>query len=248
MVWTWVLSYFSRVQLCVTLWTIAHKDPLSMGFFRQEYWSGLLSPLTGDLPHPSWRWGYLNQLSGNKGWVFRVTFGDYINSNFAPHKLFIPGRQVYLLFGQHSSYSLVCSVKRPKLCHHREHVLSKVLGDLCQETHVHTCAPSTSISKGPSAPSFPHHNSGSSYSLFSPAEIDLSLPWLFMDSLSTLFTLTLEVALAVKNPPASAGDMRHGFNPWVRKIRWRRAWQPIPVFLSVESHGQRSLAGYSPWS
>ena len=37
------------------------------------------------------------------------------------------------------------------------------------------------------------------------------------------------------------------FNPWVRKIPWRRAWQPTPVFLPEESHGQRSLVGYSPW-
>ena len=37
------------------------------------------------------------------------------------------------------------------------------------------------------------------------------------------------------------------FNPWVRKIPWRRDWQPIPVCLPGESHGQRSLAGYSPW-
>ena len=36
------------------------------------------------------------------------------------------------------------------------------------------------------------------------------------------------------------------FNPWVGKIPWRRAWQPTPAFLPGESHGQRSLAGYSP--
>ena len=36
------------------------------------------------------------------------------------------------------------------------------------------------------------------------------------------------------------------FYPWVGKIPWRRAWQPTPVFLPGESHGQRSLAGYSP--
>ena len=36
-------------------------------------------------------------------------------------------------------------------------------------------------------------------------------------------------------------------NPWVRKILWRRAWQPASLFLPGESHGQRSLAGYSPW-
>ena len=41
---------------------------------------------------------------------------------------------------------------------------------------------------------------------------------------------------------------RLGFDPWVRKISWRRKWQPTPVFLPGESHGQRSLAGYSPWS
>ena len=40
---------------------------------------------------------------------------------------------------------------------------------------------------------------------------------------------------------------RLGFSPWVGKIPWRRAWQPTPVFLLGESHGQRSLAGYSPW-
>ena len=37
------------------------------------------------------------------------------------------------------------------------------------------------------------------------------------------------------------------FDPWVGKIPWRRKRQPTPVFLPGESHGQRSLAGYSPW-
>ena len=46
--------------------------------------------------------------------------------------------------------------------------------------------------------------------------------------------------------PANAGDMKHGFNPWVGKIPWRRKWQPALVFLPGESHGQRSLVGYSP--
>ena len=39
---------------------------------------------------------------------------------------------------------------------------------------------------------------------------------------------------------------RHRFNPWLRKTLWRRKWQPIPVFLLGESHGQRILAGFSP--
>ena len=58
----------------------------------------------------------------------------------------------------------------------------------------------------------------------------------------------------VKNPPANAGnagDARVGSldweDPWIGKIPWRRKWQPAPVFLLGAFHGQRSLAGYSPW-
>ena len=40
---------------------------------------------------------------------------------------------------------------------------------------------------------------------------------------------------------------RPGFDLWVGKIPWRRKWQPTPVFLPGESHGGRSLVGYSPW-
>ena len=45
---------------------------------------------------------------------------------------------------------------------------------------------------------------------------------------------------AVKNPPAMQETW---FDPWVGKIPWRKAWQPTPVSLSGQSHGQRSLAG-----
>ena len=41
---------------------------------------------------------------------------------------------------------------------------------------------------------------------------------------------------------------RHEFDPWVGEILWRRKWQPTSVFLPAKSHGQRSLAGYSPGS
>ena len=47
-----MLNHFSRVQLFVTLWTIAHQAPPSMGFSRQEYWSGLPCSPPGDLPDP----------------------------------------------------------------------------------------------------------------------------------------------------------------------------------------------------
>ena len=45
----------------------------------------------------------------------------------------------------------------------------------------------------------------------------------------------------VKNSPANAGDRRCGFDLSVGKIPWRREWQPTPVFLPGECHGQRSL-------
>ena len=97
-----LLSRFSCVRLCVTLWTAAHQVPLSVGFSRQEYWSGL------PFPPP--------------------------NGMLLSHK-------------------------------------NKITHLPLQETY---------------------------------------------------------------------------FDPWVRNIPWRRAWQPTSVFLPGESHGQRNLVGYSP--
>ena len=57
--------------------------------------------------------------------------------------------------------------------------------------------------------------------------------------------LWAEAHLGAGNEP-SCQWRRHGFNSWVRKLLWRRAWQPTPVFLSGESLGQRSLMGYNP--
>ena len=47
-----MLSLFRQVRLSVTPWTIAHQTPPSMGFSRQEYWSGLPFPSPGDIPDP----------------------------------------------------------------------------------------------------------------------------------------------------------------------------------------------------
>ena len=52
---------------------------------------------------------------------------------------------------------------------------------------------------------------------------------------------------AVKILLAMQKGRRLRFDPWVGKIPWRRKWQPTPVFLLGKFHGQRSLAGYSPW-
>ena len=52
----------------------------------------------------------------------------------------------------------------------------------------------------------------------------------------------------IKNLPANAGDVKRcGFDPWFGKIPCRRKWHSTPIRLLEESHGQKSLAGYSPW-
>ena len=55
-----------------------------------------------------------------------------------------------------------------------------------------------------------------------------------------------QVALVVKNPPANEGVLR-GAGSMVRKIPWRRKWQPTSVFLPGKSHEERSLEDYSSW-
>ena len=58
---------------------------------------------------------------------------------------------------------------------------------------------------------------------------------------------TSQVVLVVKNLPTNSGDVRDtGLIPGSGRFPWKRKWQPTPVFLPGESHGQRSLAGYGP--
>ena len=55
-------------------------------------------------------------------------------------------------------------------------------------------------------------------------------------------------SMVKKNPRAmQETSRRHGLDPWVRKIPWRRTWQPTPVFLPGEFQRQRRLMGYSSW-
>ena len=76
-----MLSRFSCVF--ATLWTVAHQAPLSIGFSRQEYWSGLPYPPPGDLPDPGiklhllcllhWQVGFFVFLTTNATWEVQVT-------------------------------------------------------------------------------------------------------------------------------------------------------------------------------
>ena len=62
-----------------------------------------------------------------------------------------------------------------------------------------------------------------------------------------ILILGLPGGSAVENPPANTGGAECEFNPWVGKIPWRREWQPTPVVLLGNSHGQEVQEGYSPW-
>ena len=64
-----------------------------------------------------------------------------------------------------------------------------------------------------------------------------------MNVLMNLVLSTLEMRIPLRNQWCR----RHGFDPSVGKIPWRREWQPIPVFLPGEFHGQSSFMDKSPW-
>ena len=71
---------------------------------------------------------------------------------------------------------------------------------------------------------------------------------LFFSSMSAKTVLSFPGGTSGKESTCQARRCRRcGFNPWVRKIPWRRKWQPTPVFLPGKFHGQRSLTDYSPW-
>ena len=146
-----MLSCFSHVQLFATLWTAAHQAPLSMGFSRQEYWSWLPCPPSGDLPDPGIKPLSLKSLALSGG--FFTTSATWKESPYRNNWMQIIFPVIQLGFPDDAS-------SKEPTCQYRRH---KSL----------------------------------------------------LDS-------------------------------WIRKILWRRAWQPTPVFLPGESHRQRSLEGYKP--
>ena len=83
-----MLSCFSCVRLFVTPWTVALQAPLSMGFSRQEYWSGLPLPSPGNLPDPGIEPGWLSHIAGRffNIWATREAWGSpcvYIYLSFS---------------------------------------------------------------------------------------------------------------------------------------------------------------------
>jgi len=196
------MKSFSRVQLFVTLWMVAYQAPPSMGFSRQEYWSGLPFPSPGNLHSP-----------GIKP-RFPALQADALLSE-PPRK---PQHHPTGLSSAHSPQSASLESTPMSLpfslgCEHPEQGIEPV-----------------------------HH-------LYIPWQ----RIWNIIDKMIKLRTILWNISRLPGFPGGTGKEpacqcsryKRCGFDPWVRKIPWRRTWQPTPVFLPGESHGQRSLGGYS---
>ena len=145
-------------------------------------------------------------------------------------------------------------------CHE---ILNQLLFVLCSACVWFFVTPWTVASQAPPSMGFPRQEYRSGLSFPSPEDltdpgIKLLSPALALNHLGSLGIdlinlLTTKGASQGHSGKVSACQCRRhkhkwrGFHPWVGKIPWSRQWQPTPVLLPGESHGQGSLAGYSPW-
>ena len=158
-----LVCVLSHVQVFATLWTTAHQAPLSMGFSRQQYWSGLHVLLQGIFP----------------------TQG----SN--PHLLCL------LHWWEDSQHHLGIPILKWFINKYSALLISlTIFAEICRRKYT-----------------------------------DVWIPRCYSGK---------ELTCQCKR------GKRHGFDPWVKKILWRRKWHPTPVFLPGKFLGQRRLVSYSP--
>ena len=75
----------------------------------------------------------------------------------------------------------------------------------------------------------------------------LSVPMIILVVVQSLSRVPAVVKKKKKKKASQCRRVRRpGFDPWAGKVSWRRKWQPTPVFVPGEFHGQGSLEGYSP--
>ena len=124
---------------------------------------------------------------------------------------------------------------------------ARLLGNLCKNycIRIHENVPSKLYSKVVAAP---YTSSGIRIPIESNSLQHLALIDLFIVSWYYLqYGGALGGASGKESSCQCRRCKRHRFNPWVRKIPWRKAWQSTPVILLGESHGHRSPVGYGPW-
>ena len=124
----YVLSHCSHVQLSVTPWTVAGQTPLSMGFFRQKYWSGLPFPPPGGLPNPEIKPMSLMSPALAEGFLTTSTAWEALEASPSLHREWVPTRPVLLGPGSlsHSTRELPSplSARGPPDCSSRKRVTS----------------------------------------------------------------------------------------------------------------------------
>ena len=94
----------SHVQLFVTLWTIDHQVPLSMGFPRQEYWNGLPFPAPGDLPNPGIKPSLLSLLHWQEDSLPSEPSGNHLVEHSRFQILLFVYRKKYVCLNMHLQY------------------------------------------------------------------------------------------------------------------------------------------------
>ena len=176
------MKSLSRVRLFAIPWTVAHQAPLSMGFSRQEYWSGV------PLPSP-------------------VTLGGYL----------IFPCLMFLFYKMGIMVLLSCSILR-------------ITGNNAYKALIIV----SSTSKCTINLNYFHD-----YALTSCKNLPSTFLWFIQHPGLPRWLSGKESACQFSR------CKRCRFDPWVRKIPWRRKWQPTQVFLLGKLHGQRSLVDYS---
>ena len=147
-----MLRCFSCVQHCVILWTVACQDPLSMEFFRQEYWHGLLCPSPGELLNPRSNMRVLHLLHG------QVFFFFFFN-----HWLY--GEALHSSSVSQFSCSVVSDSLRPHESQRARPPCPTPIPEFTQ-THVHRVSDAIQPSHPLSSPSPPALNPSQHQSLF----------------------------------------------------------------------------------
>ena len=258
-----MLSHFSHVWLFVTQGTVACQDPLSVGFSRQEYWSGLPCPSAGDLPDPGIEPASL--MSPAVAGMFSTTCATWEAPRPCwglPFEDLIVGDLKDLVPGclRHKTGSLVQAVGRkpqflstwssPPGC------LSILTTWLLTFLRVSVprdkakimlqCVVTQSQKPNTSFPLYSIHYMWPT--MFSPCSSVLKKAMAPHSS-----TLAWKIQWTEEPDRLQSMGLLRVRHDWATSLslftfmHWRRKWQPTPVFLPGESHGQGSLVGCRLW-
>ena len=196
----------------------AHQAPLSLGFSRQEHWSGLPFPSPMN-ESEKWKWSR-----------------SVVSDSSDPMDCSLPGSSTHGIFQARvlEGVAIAFSTCIYDVCLISVQLLSEIL--FWKKSFV--------LLTSKQFPRIAFRN---------PKVRFVPIPYTFLFFLQFMSPEIMPFVVIIWLPRWHSGKefacqcRRGGFDPWVGKISWRSAWQPTPVFLPAEFHGQRSLAGYSPW-